>query len=583
MKVIESIPHYAIADRAIYLAYGDRMSKLILNEEQTWGISPPPANLTVALAGTAGNMTAGTYLFHVVAHDASGVMSNPWKTDSNPIPASLTLAADSSAVTATLPTHPNPRVKYMSVYRTRMGELGPFYFAGRVLNGTATLTINGGDESLPSDDFLEGPAADAEDESNNAGPFKYGRPPSKTICVSGLDGRILVAGERAYTAGSATATASSAVINFSSQASLTSGVVGKYFRFVGDSVRYEITSLVSPTSIRLSTNYTLKPGETTYPTAAEYEIIGNPNEVYASEPGWPEYFPPIPLNVGSEDGGYITAMVAFFDDVLVFTESSIYRLFTSGASVGSVKTGATDGAVSRRGVVVTPAGVAYFTGREVCMYANGNSAVMSSAISSLLETTREDMRQYAIMAYLNGRIYLAVSHDSDEHLDTIYVLSLATTAWDRWSAFRIIDMQSIRTAAGSEYLYIEQPASSGYVVSAFADYCLNDGAGTSDYGGSVVSATSRTVTVGTVLPTGGVGLAGMQIRIVAGTGLGQEAWITSNTADTITVESAWRILPDSTSIYTIGGIRMSFASGKTSPDPQAVWDWRAIEVRMTDG
>lgn len=47
---------------------------------------------------------------------------------------------------------------------------------------------------------------------------------------------------------------------------------------------------------------------------------------------------------------------------------------------------------------------------------------------------------------------------------------------------------------------------------------------------------------------------GVYVEILEGTGLGQRRLITSNTADTITISEEWETNPDTTSVYTIGGI-----------------------------
>lgn len=48
--------------------------------------------------------------------------------------------------------------------------------------------------------------------------------------------------------------------------------------------------------------------------------------------------------------------------------------------------------------------------------------------------------------------------------------------------------------------------------------------------------------------------SGVYIEILSGTGIGQRRLIASNTADTVTLVEAWQTTPDSTSVYTIGGI-----------------------------
>lgn len=57
---------------------------------------------------------------------------------------------------------------------------------------------------------------------------------------------------------------------------------------------------------------------------------------------------------------------------------------------------------------------------------------------------------------------------------------------------------------------------------------------------------------------------GLWVTIWRGTGAGQSRYIVSNTADTLTVDSAWDQNPDSTSEYTIGGIYYEYVHSYNS-------------------
>jgi hypothetical protein len=77
--------------------------------------------------------------------------------------------------------------------------------------------------------------------------------------------------------------------------------------------------------------------------------------------------------------------------------------------------------------------------------------------------------------------------------------------------------------------------------------------------GAVSSATSTTLTDGSAAFASN--LAGGGVSIVAGTGRGQAAIISSNTSTTLTVVDGWTITPDSTSTYQLGGVNWSWQSG----------------------
>lgn len=82
----------------------------------------------------------------------------------------------------------------------------------------------------------------------------------------------------------------------------------------------------------------------------------------------------------------------------------------------------------------------------------------------------------------------------------------------------------------------------------------NDGLSTG-FNGTVSSATINTMTDTTAsFPTTGQGLSGMLLKIIDGTGVEQERTIASNTATTLTLESSFSAVPDTTSLYTIAAI-----------------------------
>ncbi len=70
--------------------------------------------------------------------------------------------------------------------------------------------------------------------------------------------------------------------------------------------------------------------------------------------------------------------------------------------------------------------------------------------------------------------------------------------------------------------------------------------------GATVENTNFTFTDSTnPFPTAGAGLTGRVIQIIGGAGSGQERLILSNTASTLTLNGAWSVEPDATSIYRI--------------------------------
>lgn len=79
------------------------------------------------------------------------------------------------------------------------------------------------------------------------------------------------------------------------------------------------------------------------------------------------------------------------------------------------------------------------------------------------------------------------------------------------------------------------------------------------------------------------------VRIISGTGIGQERTITSHTADTLTVDTAWSVTPDTTSVFVIEGNvsgMASSATGTTLVHTGKTWtvnQWAKSQVRIVEG
>jgi len=583
MTVLSEIPIQMIHGEARYLAYGHKMTKQFGNETYDWGIAPPPAKGSAAEEAGTGNVSAGDYLIHIIPESMLGRYGNPWETSEDPDPIAVTVTADNASINVTLPIHGDPQVKYMNVFRTRADDVGPFFFAGRVDNGTTSITLNGSDDSLPSNDVLEGPSTYSHDPTTYAGPFRYGRPPAKHICAIALDDRALVAGEKEYTEGSVSFTSGSKIVT-GTNTHFNPDMIEKTIRVADEGLRYEIEAVDSETRLKLRTEYKLPTWKDTDPTDVDYILIGDPNALYVSEPGEPEYFNPIPYHIGKEGGGYIKGITAYGRDALVLTEGQVY-LVQTGYGVSElqvIETSSTYGTISPRSVTTARGSAFFFSGDYICRYYNQDAQPISEPLGDLLENAVEDMKQYAISVIYEDYLLMAVSLSDTEYLDTILCYNLDTGIWDIWDGFRIVDMQTIITEDGRQYVYFVSPASSGYTLNSFAEWFTSDGIGYDALSGSITSADEYTVTVDQTLPTGGAGLAGLKIRIESGTGAGQERWIYTNTDSIITVEQAWTVRPDTTSEFSVAAIKTWIRSGRISSDHQVQHQFKNIELRLNE-
>ncbi len=580
MSIIAKIPSSTIHGEVRYLAYGDKMKKQHGNETYDWGIQPPPANGTAA-EGSGGNVAAGTYQLHIVPESYLGRFGNPYEVDKSPVPISITIGSAGATIVVTLPIHGDPQVKYMNVYRTRVDELGPYYFGGRVANGVTSLILNGNDESLPIDDFLEGPTTYSHDVTNYAGPFKYGAPPAKKFCFLALDDRMFVAGETEYNDGTISMVSGSNVV-YGVGTAWTDKMTDKTIRIADEGLRYEIETVDSATRLKIKTTYKRPTWKADDPSDEEYVLIGYPNNLFVSEPGEPEYFNPIAFDVGKEDGGYLTGGIALGRDAIVLTESQIFGI-QAGYGISELeisKTASTYGTVSHRSVVDHRGSVFFFSGDYICQFYNQTSQPISLPLGDLLIDSVEEMKQFAICTIWEDYLLMAFAAESTEFLDTIVSCNLKTRIWDIWDNMRVIDMQTIVTEDGGQHVYFNSPAGNGYTLNTFQEFCLNDGMDTRDFSGNVTMSTPNSITVDTVLPESGAALLGLMVRIESGTGVGQQRYIYTNSDSTITVETPWDIQPDFSSTYSIGSIDTWFRSGKMSPDHEVRQQFKEVEMRL---
>jgi len=570
---------HVVNGQIMYIADGAKMIKSAGGNYYQWGVPIPPAKGSASDGGTGtGGVAAGVYRLVIVPTNFLGQMGNPWQTDANTDPISVTVVADSSSIDVTLPIHGDPQVRYMSVYRTKVDETAPYYYAGYVANGTTSLTLNGDDDALPTNDTLE---AALPGSTTGAPPFKYGRPPAKMLAEM-LGDVIFVAGEDEYNTGTLSATDASTVFT-GVGTKFTKDMIGKTVKFGGEGIRYVISTVVSDTVLKTETAYERPPWRDADPSDESYEIVGDYNEVCPSEPGEPEHFNPLRrFNVGENEGGRIKGMKQYAGDIMMLTESNVYRVSpTYQASEYSVlTTNSQYGTVAPRSVIRAGGGLVFFSGEHLCMYQNADAKPFSDVrMGTLFRDSRDDMKRYAISAVVNGRLFFAFSYESEDYLDHIACYDFRGGTWDLWSGVRIVDMVSIVDQYGKHYLQFEAPIGDKYAIYMFTDAAFNDGFGKQDYSGTVVASGSTSVEVSATLPTSLFGVRGAKIRIASGTGAGQERWITENTASSVTVSEAWTTMPDSTSTYTIGQIAEHMESGRlTFGDPFVEKSVKNLEV-----
>lgn len=555
MTVYDNLPSAVLFRGIRYRTNGRQMTKDVGLSSYNWGVPVPTTNPTAAEAA-AGTMDSGVYKIHTVFRNQWGEIGNP-RSDG---PVSVTLSSDNYKINLTnVPVSGDPQVSDVFFYITTPDTDSPFYYAGKVSNGTTSKTINSNHANWPADEYMEPGYLTQDFEDTLEGPFRYRIPPVKRF-VEVFDERIFVAGELDYSSGLASATNGSDIMTGDSGMSLNSGHIGKWITLNNENTAYQIERVLTPRRFQVDRDYVRPAWRDADPANIEYVITGYVHEVAFSEQGEPEYFPSInSFNVGRDEGGRITGMKKVGNQMIVATDRSLHRVYHTGDSYqpyGVQRTNSPVGCTAHRSMVVAN-GALFFWGGDGFYVFQNNTAVNIShdALGRIHEDMQQSLLPYIAGTYHNERIVWACPYDDSTYLDRLYIYDLRTKEWDLpWQTFQLIDLQdAVSSETGRRYLLFSQKAGDNYALHYFNWDLYNDGAYNGDYSGTVTSATANTLSDTTAsFPTGGGGLAGVPVYIRAGTGEGQERRIRSNTATVLTLESAWTTIPDTTSEFVVG-------------------------------
>lgn len=595
MSILD-LPRFAFYGGVRYESHGDEMRKQIGPTSFPWGIPKAPAQPALA-AGGGGSMLAGVYKVFCVGETATGYKGMPYT--NTPQSVTVTDATEGSIAVTDIPVFGSPEIAYVGLYRTSIDALAPFYFAGRVLNGVRTLTLNGADESLDTNDALEPPESIMDDEGAWAGPFRYTKPPIKEHCFT-WDGRIFILGERAIRPGFVSA--EDGETEMVASGGMKSSYEGMTIILEGEKTGYHITRVLSSTIFTVEQEYRIPSWRGGVdPVNVAFRILGSPWGVNWSETDAPNYYPwTNEMPVGQEEGGLPNFGCSHMGDALIFSDTDIYHMYRTDSAVTPYairKTMSEVGCGAPRSVLYDGPYVYFFSGEHFYRFSNNKSERMDYDLGDWPGTLKHSVKKYIIGSQIGHHIYWAVPIDplydpySRDYLNEIWVYDTARQAWQApIKDLRIVDMEAITTYDGTRKLWIEiiagtQIAGRGYALHEFDEIWKNDGLGDrdhtgggsgglyqhyywvepivqADFSGTVTSAGAITLTdSAAAFPTDDLGLKGVQVAIWEGTGIGQKRWIDSNTATTLSLNQVWITIPDTTSKYTIGAIDDQRISG----------------------
>lgn len=300
------------------------------------------------------------------------------------------------------------------------------------------------------------------------------------------------------------------------------------------------------------------------------------------------------IPVGLDDGDKITALVDFFDQLVIFKRNSIYVLSGDDNTNFVLQRAQTDsriGAINNRVPAVIGNRVYFLSQRGIYSFDGLRIQYESAKIEPFFDVARPFSQRnfnWAFESIACGVNYknatknwylLAVPTSSTQKNDFVLILDTLINAWtyaDGIEANSLAIMQETnkpRLWSGDVNGYVwrqDDTDSDGYVHTASFSTSNANGVNTLEdlTLASVISLATgaglNTLTDTTLLGVVANQYAGQQIYINTGAGAGQFRTITSNSASpvTFTISAPWGVIPLAGDQYTVGGLLMGL---NTSP------------------
>ncbi len=268
--------------------------------------------------------------------------------------------------------------------------------------------------------------------------------------------------------------------------------------------------------------------------------------------------------VHTEDGFNITGLASDEGKLTIHKDGSIW--FITGEPIGAGaktelgnlqldKANSEVGTCSWRTITTISGGVQIFASSSgIHLLQNGSTQLISRDLEPVF---RDDMSlgylhtMWGVYNRTEKKYLCGYPSIGSTHPDKIIMLDLADLTeakyaiWDNMPGSCAVNF---RFTDGRDTTLIGHPTL-GFIYEAFTGYF--------DIGSANGTATSATATTLTDSKKELVvdELKDANIRILTGTGRGQVRRVVSNTATALTVDSAWNVIPDGTSTYTVGGYR----------------------------
>ncbi len=396
---------------------------------------------------------------------------------------------------------------------------------------------------------------------------RYGIPPNWKTVIANLLNRMFAAGEEAYVQGHVEMTFGSATVT-GIGTEWNGSLRGRFLYIVGGDTPYEINS-VDPVAQTL-TLVSVYAGATD--KFAVYAIRPAPAErrlLYWSESGAAESWSPINSLSLPDDGDDITGLMAKGSFLYILESRHIYRFSFQDdpGRDGFIFLTSVRGCVNQKcwvlvedvAYMLDEAGIHAFSGGQ-------ESEPISTTIQGLFRNSDSPYR----VQWQARRWFHAANNPTQETIRWFVTLegdglprhaiayNYRTKRW--WLEEYPFPVGSSATGMlnGERRLFLGSDAARIFAFGVGSLDGADASAGT--VRGTVTSATLVTLT-DSQATFAASGLVGSPVSIVSGRGKGQQRRIAAVSGTTLTFTQPWLILPDSTSIYQVGGVPWTYKTG----------------------
>lgn len=325
----------------------------------------------------------------------------------------------------------------------------------------------------------------------------------------------------------------------------------------------------------------------------------NPNRMWFSKrfnySAWPALFF---IDIDSNDGDVISGIYPFFDQLVIFKRKSIYILSGTDETNYSIQRANTDfrvGCVAFRSIALLDNQLAFLSERGPFVFDGLRVQYIGDKIESIFNKTNPNLNSVfnwvqqgicCASAYkrdFKNWYFLAIPCGASNRNNLILVYDFVVQAWQVFdgilaSSLAIFEENKTPFLYSGDYngfLWKQDDTNSDGFIHNVSKSTSNTNSATTleDTSQATILSTAtsggaNTLTDTTITTVGGTPIVAnqfinQQLFIRSGTGAGQFQNISSNTAPpvTFTVPVPWAVIPDATSVYTVGGWRINILVG----------------------